>query len=431
MKISIFGTGYVGLVTGVCLADLGHDVVCCDIDKNKIEELSEGRVPFFEPNLESLVKKNIRAQRISFTDNTAQGIDGSEIVFIAVGTPSKKNGEVDLSFVEQVAKNIGKHLRNYAVIVNKSTVPVGTGKKVGGIIKKYYKGYFDVASNPEFLREGEAIFDFMNPERIVIGTNSEKSGKILNLLYSSFKCPIVNTTIETAEMVKYASNAFLATKISFINEIANICEKVGADVDDVSYAMGLDSRIGDKFLKAGIGYGGSCFPKDVRGLKNIALKNDYEFHLLKSVITVNHKQKVFAIDKARELLGKMAGKKICVWGLAFKSNTDDFRESLAIDIIKLLHKEKVIVSAYDPEADYDKIAEKSSFKSKVDFFDNSYEALKGCDALIIATDWNEFKDADLAKMRMIMKKPNVIDGRNIYDKEKMTQLGFKYKSVGR
>ncbi|MCK4891458.1 MAG: UDP-glucose/GDP-mannose dehydrogenase family protein, partial [Candidatus Pacebacteria bacterium] len=338
MEISIFGAGYVGLVTGACLAELGNNVVCCDIDRNKIERLKNGEIPFFEPGLKNLINKNIKKKKISFTLNLEEAVLAKEVIFIAVGTPQKKNGEVNLSYVKKVAKEIGKNLKKYAIIINKSTVPVGTGNLVRNIIKKEYNGSFDIASNPEFLREGSAVFDFMNPERIIIGTDSTESKKIIKDLYEPFSCPVVNTKIETAEMIKYASNAFLAAKISFINEIANVCERVGANVDEVAYAMGLDSRIGNKFLDAGIGYGGSCFPKDVRALHNIALNNNYKFKLLKAVVRVNNDQRLLLAEKTERLLGDLKNKKICVWGISFKPNTDDTRESAAIDIINLLEK---------------------------------------------------------------------------------------------
>ncbi|MDD3190214.1 MAG: UDP-glucose/GDP-mannose dehydrogenase family protein [Candidatus Pacebacteria bacterium] len=431
MKISIFGTGYVGLVTGACLARLGHDVICCDTNKEKIKKLSEGQVPFFEPRLEKLVEENFSAGRINFTNIFSENVFDVDFIFIAVGTPSGENGEVDLSYVKRVAEDIGRNLKHFVVIVNKSTVPVGTGKMVRQIIGEYYKGDFEVVSNPEFLREGNAIEDFMKPERIVVGTDSERAKSILKELYSEFSCPLVSVSIETAEMIKYASNAFLATKVSFINEIANVCERVGADVEDVSYAMGLDSRIGNKFLKAGIGYGGSCFPKDVRGLKNIAIEHDYDFQLLKSIIKVNSEQKAVVVEKSKKLVGDLSGKRVCIWGLSFKPDTDDFRESLAVDIIKLFHKEKTQVNAYDPAANYDRIRETADFAGAVEFFSDQYEALQDCDVLVIATEWNEFKKADLGKIKVSLSEPNVVDGRNIYDPALMSEAGLNYLSIGR
>ncbi|MCK4524832.1 MAG: UDP-glucose/GDP-mannose dehydrogenase family protein [Candidatus Andersenbacteria bacterium] len=430
MKISIFGTGYVGLVTGACFAELGNNVVCYDIDEKKIEKLKEGRIPFFEPELGNLVNKNIKKERISFTLSPEEAVLSKKAIFIAVGTPQKKSGEADLSYVKKAAKEIGKNLKEHAIIINKSTVPVGTGDLVRNIIKKEYNGSFDIASNPEFLREGSAVFDFMNPERIIIGTDFTESKKIIKDLYEPFSCPVVNTKIETAEMIKYASNAFLAAKISFINEIANVCERVGANVDEVAYAMGLDSRIGNKFLDAGIGYGGSCFPKDVRALHNIALNNNYKFKLLKAVVRVNNDQKLLLAEKTERLLGDLKNKKICVWGISFKPNTDDTRESAAIDIINLLEKKGGKINAYDPKVDYKKLRRDNKFKA-VNFYSNKYDALKNCQVLIIATEWNEFKNANLKRIKSLLQKPNIIDGRNIYDLNKMKKSGFNYLSVGR
>ena len=431
MNISVFGTGYVGLVTGACLANLGHNVICCDIDKNKIELLKYGKVPFFEPQIEKLVIKNLQENRIYFTTDIKIATDNCEIIFIAVGTPQKENGEADLSYIENVAVQIGKNISTYTVIVNKSTVPIGTGNLIRTIIEKESNVEFDIISNPEFLREGCAVNDFLNPERIIIGSNSQKAYGIINELYKNFSCPIVNTNIETAEMIKYASNAFLATKISFINEIANICEKVGADIDDVSYAMGLDSRIGNKFLSAGIGYGGSCFPKDIKALSNIALSHDYDFELLKSVIKVNVNQRLFLMNKIQKLLGNLEGKKICVWGIAFKPNTDDIRESAAIDIINLLHNENVLVNAYDPQANHKHIRNHEKITGEINLFSDKYEALENCEALIVTTEWEEFKVPDFNKIKTYLINPTIIDGRNIYSPIEMKKIGFRYISVGR
>jgi len=430
MNISIFGAGYVGLTTAVCLADQKNNVVCRDIDKDRIEMLKKGKIPFFEPELDKLIKKNLKKRRISFTVSANEAIRKSKVIFIAVGTPHEKNGKTNLSYIEAVSDEIGKNLNGYAVIVNKSTVPVGTWSLVSRIIRKNYKGAFDVVSNPEFLREGSAVYDFVNPERIVIGSNSERARKLMNSLYSMFSCPIVNTGIETAEMIKYASNAFLATKISFINEIANVCERVGANIDEVSYAMGLDSRIGSKFLNAGIGYGGSCFPKDIKALRSIANVNNYNFRLLKSVININNDQRLLAVKKTKSLLGNLGNKKICVWGLAFKPNTDDIRESAAIDIIKIFRKSGAEVSAYDPKANY-KIFKRQRYMKKVNLYKDKYEALKNCDALVIATEWEEFKNADLKKIKKTLREPNIIDGRNIYNPSKVKRKGFRYAGIGR
>ena len=431
MKIAIIGTGYVGLVTGICLADLGNSVICYDIDKEKIKQLQNNKTPIYEYGLEELLKKLNTSKKIIFTNNPEKAISKSDLIFIAVGTPQQKNGSVNLSFVKNVARTIGKFINGYTIIINKSTVPVGTAKLVKKIISRYTNKNFDVIANPEFLREGDAIKDFTNPERIIIGAESEKARKIINKLYQSFNCPILNTSLETAEMIKYASNAFLATKISFINEIANVCEKINANVDEVSYGMGLDERIGNNFLKAGIGYGGSCFPKDIKALQNIALSNNYNFKLLKSVIQVNNDQKKLLAEKIRDILKNLNNKKICLWGLAFKPDTDDFRESAAIDLIKLFQKENVAISVYDPKINYEKFESRNNFKNKINFYTNKYDALKNCDALIIVTEWDEFKKADLKKVKKLLKKLIIIDGRNIYEIKKMKKMGFKYLSVGR
>ncbi|MBW6440682.1 UDP-glucose/GDP-mannose dehydrogenase family protein [Patescibacteria group bacterium] len=431
MKILIFGSGYVGLVTAACLAELGNDVICCDIDKGKIDQLKKGIVPFFEPGLQDLITKGMHKKKISFTVEAASAVSDREIIFIAVGTPQKENGEADLSYVRAVAEDLGKNLKNYTIIVNKSTVPVGTGRLVAEIIKKKYAGDFDIVSNPEFLSEGRALYDFMNPERIVIGSNSRHSVKKMNKLFESFSCPIVNTKIETAEMIKYASNAFLATKISFVNEIANICEKVGADISEVTYAMGLDSRIGNKFLNAGIGYGGSCFPKDVKALNHIAARNEYDFKLLKSVIRVNNDQRKLVLTKTENMLGDLKEKRICIWGLSYKPDTDDTRESAAIDIIKLFHEKGVTISTYDPKVDYDKLEKEGEFVNKIIFHKDKYKALENCHLLIIATEWDEFKQADLKKIKLNLLEANIIDGRNIFNIEIMLENGFNYLSFGR
>ncbi len=431
MQISIFGTGYVGLVTGACFSELGNNVTCFDINKAKISLLKNGKMPFHEPGLEELVNKNRRSGRIIFTDDPNEAVKGKKIIFIAVGTPQKRTGEADLSYVESAARMIGENIDKYKIIINKSTVPVGTGSKVREIIEELSDINFDVVSNPEFLSQGNALNDFQNPERIVIGTNSDRSKKIVNELYSSFNCPILNTTLETAEMIKYASNAFLATKISFINEIANICERVEADIEDISYAMGLDSRIGNKFLNAGVGYGGSCFPKDVKALYNIASTKNYDFKLLKSVIKVNNDQRMILVKKAENLLGGLKNKKICVWGLTFKPNTDDIRESAGIDIVSIFHRKKALMNVYDPKADYGMIRNNLGSKIRINFYADKYDALEGCHLLVIATEWSEFKNADLAKVKKRLKESNIVDGRNIFKVADMKKKGFNYLSVGR
>ncbi|MFA6097224.1 MAG: UDP-glucose/GDP-mannose dehydrogenase family protein [Candidatus Paceibacterota bacterium] len=431
MRISIFGTGYVGLVTGACLAELGNDVVCYDINEKKIGLLKSGKIPIHEPELESLVARNIGEGRLSFTLDPKEAVRKRGAIFIAVGTPQKKNGGADLSYVENAARTIGKNLSGYAVIVTKSTVPVGTGQGIRKFIREHYEEDFDIVSNPEFLRQGSAVFDFMNPERIIVGASSDRSQKIINSLYDSFTCPILNTNLETAEMIKYASNAFLATKISFVNEIANICERVGADIEDVSYAMGLDSRIGNKFLKAGIGYGGSCFPKDVKALHNMAMTNNYDFKLLKSVIKVNNDQRLFVMRKTEKLLGDLEGRRICIWGLTFKPDTDDIRESAGVDLVRLFHKKKTIINVYDPKADYDVVREVLGGKINIAFHRDKYEAARGCHALIITTEWEEFKSADLERISGLLFEANIIDGRNIFKVDDMKKRGFNYISVGR
>lgn len=431
MKISIFGTGYVGLVTGVCFADLGNDVICRDIDREKIRILKMREVPFYEPQVKELIEKNLKNGKINFTTDCREALKSAEVIFIAVGTPQQKNGGADLSYVKDAAKEIGNNLKNYAVVANKSTVPIGTGKLVGDIISRKTKTNFDMVSNPEFLREGSAVKDFMAPERIVIGSESTAARDIMNKLYEPIDCPIVNTNIETAEMIKYASNAFLATKISFINEIANICENVGANINEISYAMGLDSRIGNKFLNAGIGYGGSCFPKDVKALHNMALRNGHDFELLKSVIKVNNNQRLSLVKKAEKFLGNLKKKRICVWGLSFKPNTDDVRESSAIDIVRLLQKRGAEINVYDPKVNYEILKKNKKIKKPLNYFSDKYEALENCDAMMVLTEWDEFKKPDFTAIRKALKNPIIFDGRNIYPLEQMKELGFKYISIGR
>ena len=427
-NITIIGTGYVGLVTGTCLAELGNKVVCVDINKNRIENLKKGFVPFYEPDLKDLIKKNIKSKRLFFETNLALTIPQSEIIFITVGTPSLENGAANLSYIEKAAEDVGKNLKKYAVVVVKSTVPPKTCQKIKGIIKKYSHKPFDLVSNPEFLREGSAVLDFMKPDRIIIGAESKKAEKIMKELYSALKSPLVYTNFESSEMIKYASNAFLATKISFINEIANVCEIVGADVEEIAKGMGLDPRIGSQFLKAGLGYGGSCFPKDVRALHQSAGTNGYSFCLLKSVIEVNNNQRKLVIEKMEKMLGGLKDKIIAVWGLAFKANTDDIRESASVEIIELLLGMGAKVKAYDPIANKNA---KKTLSEKIIFCDNSYKAIAGSDVLLIATDWDEFKKADFLKVKKLLKHPNIIDGKNIYNPAKMKKMGFNYISIGR
>lgn len=428
-KIAVIGTGYVGLVTGTCLAEIGHQVFCVDIDKDKIENLKKGIVPIYEPGLDELVKKNFENKNLSFTTDFGEAVSGAEVVFIAVGTPPMADGSVDLKYVRSAAESIGKAMNGYKVIVDKSTVPIGTGDAVKRIISNYYKDEFDVVSNPEFLREGSAVGDFMNPDRIVIGNGSSKAREIMLDLYSPLSGERVLTNIKTAEMIKYASNAYLATSISFINSIANVCEKVGADVTEVAHGMRLDKRIGKyAFLDAGVGYGGSCFPKDVKGLLQIAHENNVPFDILESVESTNEAQKQSLLPKIKKLLGDdLAGKKIALWGLAFKAETDDMREAPSLTVIKQLQDRDVKITAYDP------VAENGAKKilSGIEFKQDFYETVKDVDALVITTAWKEFKDADLDKIKLLMKKPNIVDGRNVFSVEEMKEKGFNYISVGR
>lgn len=428
MNIAVVGTGYVGLVTGVCLSNLGNNVICADIDKKKISILKKGKSPIYEPGLSELLLKNINEKRIHFTSNLVDAISESEIIFIAVGTPPGKNGEADLSAVKSVAKTIGENLDSYKIIINKSTVPVGSGDMVKNIINKYNKSKvdFDVVSNPEFLREGSAIDDFMSPDRVVIGSDNENAGKIIKKLYKPLEAEILLTDVKSAEIIKYASNAFLATKISFINEMANFCSKVGASIDMVSKGMGLDKRIGPKFLNAGIGYGGSCFPKDTYAIFNTGLKYGYNFDIIESVIEVNKKQRKLFLNQVLKNLPENS-KSVAVWGLSFKPDTDDMREAPSIDIINGLLKKKISVFAYDPVAINEA---KTHFNNNIKYMNSEYESLKNCDALIILTEWNQFKQADLNKVMNMLKNPVIFDGRNIYDKALMNEIGFKYYCIG-
>ena len=428
-NVAVIGTGYVGLVTGTCLAEIGHQVYCVDIDAKKIEDLKKGIIPIYEPGLEELVKSNFKKSRLVFTTDINEAVSKSEIVFIAVGTPPMADGSVNLEYVKTAAESIGKSMNSYKVIVNKSTVPIGTGDAVSRIISSQYKGEFDVVSNPEFLREGSAVDDFMNPDRIVIGNGGEKGQKAMIELYAPLSGERVLTNIKTAEMIKYASNAYLATSISFINSIANICEKVGADVTEVAHGMRLDKRIGKfAFLDAGVGYGGSCFPKDVKGLIQIAHENNVGFDILESVESTNEAQKQSLLSKIQLLLGKnLHGKKIAIWGLAFKAETDDMREAPALTVIKQLQDRDVQLVAFDP------VAQESAKNiiPNIEFASNFYEAVEKADCLVITTAWKDFKEADLDKIKSKMNSPNVVDGRNIFNVEEMKKKGFNYISVGR
>ncbi len=429
MNIAVIGVGYVGLTSGTCLAELGNNVICVDIDKEKIDKLNNGEMPIYEPSLKELVERNTKESRLMFTTDLKEAIKKSDIIFICVGTPPRENGEADLSYVENVARQIAEHMDSYKVIVEKSTVPVETGEKVAETIKQnnVHNVEFDVVSNPEFLREGSAVHDTFNPDRIVIGANSEKAIEIMKKLYSPIKAPLIITDIRSAEVIKHASNSFLATKISFINAISNICELTGADIEKVAEGMGYDKRIGRSFLNAGIGYGGFCFPKDAAAFIRISDKYGYDFKLLKEVQKINDSRKEMFIKKIEKALWNLKGKTIGVLGLSFKPNTDDMRFAPSIDIINALQGEGAKIKAYDPEA----TEGAKKILKEVDYCKDPYEAAKDANALLILTEWNEFKELDLEKIKSLMKDKLVIDGRNIYNPEEMKRLGFAYLSVGR
>ncbi|MEE9456730.1 MAG: UDP-glucose/GDP-mannose dehydrogenase family protein [bacterium] len=429
MRIAVVGTGYVGLVTGACFADLGNAVICADIDSRKIEMLTRGETPIFEPGLVEKVRINSRVGRLSFTDDVADAVKKSEIIFVAVGTPPGPNGEADLSQVRAVAETVGEAMDGYRSVVNKSTVPVGTGDIVSQIIAEKSGGAYryDVVSNPEFLREGSAIHDFMQPDRIVIGCSNAAAGEMVAELYAPLNAPIIITDLLSAEMIKYTSNAFLSLKISFINEIANICERVGADVREVVEGVTKDSRINPAFFGAGVGYGGSCFPKDTLALVDIAAKAGYDFKVIKAVIDVNDAQRDLFVEKIAARLGKLKGKKVAVWGLSFKPNTDDIRDSPALDIIRKLLDGGAAVTAYDPVA----MGAAKEALSGVDYADDPYAAAEGADALAVVTDWNEFKEPDFKGLARAMRRPLIFDGRNIYDPAKVEAAGLEYVGVGR
>ena len=432
MKIAVVGTGYVGLVTGTCFAETGNSVVCVDIDQSKVAKLQQGEIPIYEPHLDVLFERNIKEGRLQFTTNLKEGIKDAKIIFLALPTPSDENGSADLKHVLQVAEQLGYLLTDYCIVVNKSTVPVGTAEKVRVAISKNCKVEFDVISNPEFLREGFAVDDFMKPDRVVIGTESERAKKVMTELYSPFVRqgnPVYFMDERSAELTKYAANAFLATKITFMNEIANLCEKVGANVDSVRIGIGSDGRIGKRFLFAGIGYGGSCFPKDVLALHQTSLENDYPFSMLKSVMEVNAKQKVTIVEKIKSHFNNdLKGKKIALWGLAFKPDTDDIREAPALEIINQLLKEGVSISAYDPEAMKNV---QNLIGDKITYGKNAYEILSGADLLLIATEWQAFRTPEFEKIGSLLKNKLIFDGRNLYDLQQMKDKGFTYYSVGR
>ena len=442
MNIAVIGTGYVGLVTGTCFAETGNMVTCVDIDEEKVKKLSSGKITIFEPGLEKLFERNSKEQRLKFTTSLAAGIKNAKVIFLALPTPPDGDGFADLKYVLGVAKDIGKLLKkgNYKIIIDKSTVPVGTADKVHKIVLKSAveegienaEKLFDVVSNPEFLREGVAVDDFMKPDRVVIGTSSEKAKKTLGELYAPFVRqgnPVIYMDERSAELTKYAANAFLATKISFMNEIAQLCEKLGADVDMVRKGIGSDDRIGRRFLFPGIGYGGSCFPKDVQALSKSAQQADYNFRILEAVMEVNENQKIHLLPKIKSYFkNSLKGKKIALWGLAFKPNTDDIREAPALKIIEELINEGAFVSAYDPEA---MANVKREISQKVDFADNQYDALEGADALVIATEWSEFRTPDFNKMKSLLKGHVIFDGRNLFELYQMEEFNFHYESVGR
>lgn len=432
MKIAVVGTGYVGLVGGTCFAETGNEVICVDIDEKKVQKMRNGEVPIYEPGLETLFERNIKQGRLTFTTNLEEAIKDAKIIFLALPTPPGEDGSADLSYVLGVANHLGKIIKDYKVIVDKSTVPVGTAEKVTAAIAANATVDFDVVSNPEFLREGFAIEDFMKPDRVVIGTESEKARDIMGELYAPFVRqgnPVIYMDEKSAELTKYAANAFLATKITFMNEIANLCELVGADVDKVRIGIGSDQRIGKRFLFPGIGYGGSCFPKDVQAIAKSASEVNYDFQILKSVMNVNHAQKTIIVPKIIEYFGgNLKGKKIALWGLAFKANTDDIREAPALYIIDELTKLGAEIIAFDPEA-MENVKERIG--SKIKYAANQYEALDGADALLIATEWQVFRTPDFDKIKAMLKSPVVFDGRNLYDLPHMKERGFHYCSIGR
>jgi UDPglucose 6-dehydrogenase len=429
VKISIVGTGYVGLVTGACFAEAGHEIICVDNDEKKVALLQAGGIPIYEPGLEELVKKNVAAKRLRFSSEIADGVRNSEVIFIGVPTPPRPDGSVDMSFVEKVARAIAAAMTDYRIIVDKSTVPVRTGEKVAETIKRYNRDGvdFDVVSNPEFLREGNAVEDLMHPDRVVIGVASDRPVAKMKEIYAPFNAPVIVTDINSAELIKHACNSFLALKISYINAIAAICEASGANVEDVAHGMGLDKRIGRAFLNAGLGYGGSCFPKDLSAFIHIADELRYDFRLLKEVQRINAEQIQRLLKKIHDALWIVKDKTIAVLGLAFKANTDDVRESRALEIIRALQQEGARIKAYDPKA----MEKAKAVLPGIELSDSAYAAASGADALVVCTEWDEFRALDLNKLRSVMAQPVVIDGRNVFDPKRMAALGFVYKCVGR
>jgi UDPglucose 6-dehydrogenase len=429
-KICVIGTGYVGLVTGTCFADLGNDVTCLDVDETRIKNLKNGIMPIYEPGLEELVTRNVESGRLLFTTNYAEALKGADFAFIAVGTPSGGDGEADLQYVRSAAESIADLVNDPIVVVNKSTVPVGTGDWVTEIITKRRAGKpldFMVVSNPEFLREGSAINDFMFPDRVVLGSIKPEPADAVAQLYAPLRCPIMITDIRTAEMIKYASNAFLATKISFINEIANMCEEMGANVSEVSRGMGYDHRIGTHFIDAGLGWGGSCFPKDVKALAHMAVLHGTHPQLLQAVIEINRNQRRRVVLKLRKALGGLDDKVIGILGISFKPNTDDIRDAPSLEVIHLLQNEGAIIQAYDPQA----MDNAKKEVKRVKFCENPYQVAEGADALILATEWNEFKQIDFKKIHTLMRQHIILDGRNLWNPDLVRSQGFKYYDIGR
>ncbi|KFA89571.1 UDP-glucose dehydrogenase family protein [Archangium violaceum] len=431
MHIAIIGTGYVGLVAGTCFADSGNDVVCVDIDARKIAQLQQGEVPIYEPGLEELIRKNTRDRRLSFTTELAPAVARAQVVFIAVGTPEGESGEADLQYVLSAAEQVGRAMRQYTVVVDKSTVPVGTADKVREVISRVTEVEFDVVSNPEFLKEGAALDDFLKPDRVVIGAESERARKVMGQLYAPFvrtENPILYMDTRSAELTKYAANAMLATRISFMNDIAVLCERVGADVDFVRKGMGADKRIGYPFLFPGVGYGGSCFPKDVKALVAKGREQGLELDLLRAVERTNERQKKVLVQKALKHFGSLEGRTFAVWGLAFKPKTDDMREAPSVEVIEGLLAKGAKVAAHDP------VAERTARRvlgDRIRYTNVPYEALEGADALFVVTEWNEFRHPDFDRMKALMKSPVIFDGRNIYDPSRMRELGFTYMGLGR
>lgn len=431
MNITVIGSGYVGLVAGACFADMGNNVICVDNDNEKLKKLEQGIIPIYEPGLEELVKSNVLEKRLKFTSNLDNAVKESQVCFIAVGTPQSEDGSADLKYVFEVAESIANSMNGYKVIVDKSTVPIGTAEKVTEIIKQNTKHPFDVVSNPEFLKQGNAVDDFLSPDRVVIGSNSDKATAIMQEIYAPFFRTgnrVIVMDVKSAEMTKYAANSFLATKISFMNEIANLCEKVGANAEMVRVGISTDSRIGNKFLFPGVGYGGSCFPKDVKALINIAEENNISMNIIKATNTINKNQSLLFLNKILKKYGEdLHGMTFAIWGLAFKPKTNDMREAPAITIINELLKRGAKIQAYDPKA---MDTAKYHFGDKINYMQNSYDCLKNAEALILLTEWNEFRRPDFQKIKELLKTPTIFDGRNQYDKKRLIEKGFEYFNIG-